>query len=114
MKKIVILTMLSFLITCCGPSEKEKLLESDCSFYYESILEVKEYLKAFNDEEVLNDEEIASAYRDNLRQIIEYNAAFIGRCEEVESLDYHVLNEKIARDLYLENLYTNVGYWKAK
>ena len=63
--------------------------------YYESILEVKEYLKAFNDEEVLNDEEIASAYRDNLRQIIEYNAAFIGRCEEVECLDYLVLNEKI-------------------
>jgi hypothetical protein len=110
MKKIIIIFLVFFF--ACGPTTKEKLLQSDCTFRYEDLLESKEYLEAFNDEEVLKDEEIALAYRDNLKSILNKNRNFIGNCEEVDSFEYPVLQETIARDLYLEKLYTNVGYWK--
>ena len=112
MKKIIFLMIFLLLIVNCGPSESEVLQESDCKSKYENILEGKKYLEAFNDEEILKDIETAQAYRDNLRFIIEANNYFINNCEEVDSYSYLVLDEKSKLYIYLENLYTNIGYWQ--
>ena len=112
MKKIIFLMIFLLLMVNCGPSELEVLQESDCKYYYENILEGKKYLEAFNDEEILKDIETAEAYRHNLRFIIEANNYFINNCEEVDSYSYLVLDEKSKLYIYLENLYTNIGYWQ--
>lgn len=110
MKIKIFLMILSLTLINCGPSEEEAIEESTCNNYYEKLLEYKEIVRSFDFDEILDDEETASAYRDEIDVLLDYNAYIINSCDEILS-SFIISSERAARDLYISRLYRNLGYW---
>ena len=113
MKKIIFLMILLLSLSNCKPSEMEAYEEATCNYYYEELLELKEIVRSYDFDEIRNDEEIAQAYRDNSKVLIDYNAYIINSCDEILSSSI-ISSARNGRDVYISNLYHNIGYWDSK
>ena len=113
MRKLIIFSIFLIIFGACGPSEEEIAQQNECDRQITSINELKDFWKSKKDN-ILVDEEIAGAYRDEMSILEEDIWYYYRDCQEVEGHKYQTDIIFNTREKIIEDIGFNRGYWKGK